>query len=890
MSQELLLPIESSEPSEPSLPHWICLLILVLATFGVYSSSFNGNFLFDDSSAILKNDGIRKITPARVEYWLTHKRGLPYFTFAINYAISGDDYPHPYHLFNWLVHLAASMALYYLAYLILVGEKWKGRYEPFASQLALTIALLWALHPLNTQAVTYIVQRFESLMGMFGILSMLCFVLGARARSWGGRIGYFLLCYLCLYLSAISKEVAVVLPLLIFWLDRALVAVSWRELLRRRWFFYAPLLCGICLGTYYVHQMLFKPEKLQSLVGSGYFHNSNFAMVDPGFYAPTKLSGYRDPETLNQRDIFGVREGGRKMSRPGMIKPNPPKKIEYPKEVKIGHLTSMEYFWNQSQVYTRYFYLMVFPDSQCLDQFIQKVPSAMVKDANVTGGERASYLPSPPLYPYIVFVGVVLLATGVLFFWKPWAGFLAGAFFLALAPTSSIMPIRDMFFEHRLYLPLVFPAALLVIAGWESLQFLGRRLPGRLQFGVEIAVVSSSLMVFSLSCGAIAWRLLNWFSVRPFRREVTDLFVGAEEHSPPLGIFDIQLSGTGIFLWWPACLISAVIGASLYYYFRLRLQADHAPAGAGDLLVVGAKSGEPGCLPPLPPEKVTKLLLPVVLAIVLITALGTTTFCRNFVYHDALGMWLDITRKSPDNDRAWSNTAIEFFHRKDYVDPDERYKQTLRYAKEAFEREKTRAIIEDRRVKRAAALINVATSSIQLGSSEKIKNVDEAKSKELIREGKIALEIAFVISPRTDDVKIAIAWAFQVEGDYDNAEAWYYPIFHNGRGTLTPIYYRSTLSRVAKNYTTVLLFRKKYTTALPILQGWYKRKPNNVDAGTRLYKAYRHLGREKEAKELLTKIRKTHEGKTTLAKVNSEVKVIDNEFLDDKLNKYLIND
>jgi Flp pilus assembly protein TadD len=115
-----------------------------------------------------------------------------------------------------------------------------------ALPLALTVSLLWMAHPLQTQCVTYIYQRYESLMGLFVLMSVYCFVRAvdsSRPRWWYGAS------IACWLLGLGSKETALVVPAVVLWYDRALVASSWRELVARRWAYYGAMAGVIIAGA-----------------------------------------------------------------------------------------------------------------------------------------------------------------------------------------------------------------------------------------------------------------------------------------------------------------------------------------------------------------------------------------------------------------------------------------------------------------------------------------------------------------------------------------------------------------------------------------------------------------------------------------------------------------
>jgi hypothetical protein len=191
--------------------------VLALAALAAYGNTFRVPFLFDDGPAILENSGIRRLWPLGGAIWPQSKvsavsgRPVANFTLALNYALSGTDV-WSYHALNLLIHVLAGLTLFGVVRrtLVLVGRvipnppgavsigsirrvKDNAPYLSDAGDgvwLAFAVALLWTLHPLQTEAVTYIVQRVESLMGLFYLLTLYCFIRGIRvdgAEAGGPR-------------------------------------------------------------------------------------------------------------------------------------------------------------------------------------------------------------------------------------------------------------------------------------------------------------------------------------------------------------------------------------------------------------------------------------------------------------------------------------------------------------------------------------------------------------------------------------------------------------------------------------------------------------------------------------------------------------------------------
>jgi hypothetical protein len=128
-----------------------------------YAGTFGVPFLFDDVPAILENSAIKAWWPP--SRFVGSLRPVAAYTFALNWALHGEQV-WGYHAVNLAIHLTAGLLLFGTVRRTLMRQPLAGRFAAHAGPLALTIALVWVVHPLQTQAVTYIVQRFESLMAL----------------------------------------------------------------------------------------------------------------------------------------------------------------------------------------------------------------------------------------------------------------------------------------------------------------------------------------------------------------------------------------------------------------------------------------------------------------------------------------------------------------------------------------------------------------------------------------------------------------------------------------------------------------------------------------------------------------------------------------------------
>ena len=206
-------------------------------TGAAYANSLRGPFVFDDVTAIANNPTIRQLWPLGPA-WRTHRdstvegRPVVNLTLALNYAWGGVDVVG-YHVVNVVIHVLAALCLYGLVRRTLLLPRFRERWGSWSTGVAGVSALIWAVHPLQTESVTYIVQRCESLMGLFYLATLYCFVRGLEATG-RGRTGWWLAAWLVCLLGMGSKEVMVSAPLLVLLYDLWLVGTPWREVWRQR--------------------------------------------------------------------------------------------------------------------------------------------------------------------------------------------------------------------------------------------------------------------------------------------------------------------------------------------------------------------------------------------------------------------------------------------------------------------------------------------------------------------------------------------------------------------------------------------------------------------------------------------------------------------------------
>lgn len=352
-------------------------LVIIMAGILVYCRALPYPFIFDDEQAITDNPHIRRLWPLAYAMSAPAQsavsgRPMVSLSLAVNYYFGGLD-PWGYRAFNIAVHILAGLTLFGILRRTFVSPKLVGCFGDSATWLAGIAALLWLLHPLQTESVTYVTQRCESMMGLFYLLTLYCAIRGfasARAAWWyAAAVG-------ACALGMGTKEVMATAPLMVLLYDWTFASASLRQALRVRWLLYAALAAtGIIIGV--------------------------------------AVAG-------------GARSGSAGFG--------------------LGEITTVEYARSQFGVILHYLRLSIWPDSLCLDY-----------DWPVADGLGQ-------IVPPLLVVLLLLAATVWAVLRRSPLGYLGAWFFIILSPTSSVVPILDLAFEHRMYLPLA-AICVLTVAG-----------------------------------------------------------------------------------------------------------------------------------------------------------------------------------------------------------------------------------------------------------------------------------------------------------------------------------------------------------------------------------------------------------------------------------------
>jgi tetratricopeptide (TPR) repeat protein len=350
--------------------------ILALLAFGLvaYSNSFTAPFQYDDFLHILRNEAFVDLTDLSRIFHYCQGRFLTYLTLAINYRISKFD-PISYHTFNFFIHYFATIILYFLFLEVWKTPAMKGLELKISARAGAFLAAgIFFLHPLQTESVTYVIQRAESMAGMFYLATLLFYVKARRDETRYGLLGNSILAGIAALCAAFSKETAVTLPVMIVLFEIFFFNTSMQDLLRKKLFLFLLAPAAIILAL-----------QLKNLIQTDFF-------LDPG-------------------------PGGMAFTR-------------------------KQYLLTQFSVLLTYLRLFFWPAGQNIDWdyplatnfFALKTVSSFL------------FLLVLLVLAFLAYRRVRLISLGII------------AFFITLAPTSSIIPLRDVIFEHRMYLAVAFLA------------------------------------------------------------------------------------------------------------------------------------------------------------------------------------------------------------------------------------------------------------------------------------------------------------------------------------------------------------------------------------------------------------------------------------------------
>ncbi len=345
-----------------------CGLMAVLILIA-YSNTFTSSFHFDDDQAINENPMIKHVTGENIAKLLSGARPVVYLSAMFNYRL-GQLNPVGWHIFNIAVHMAATMLVYFFILRTLQTPSLRSQYAGKAKWMAVLGALLFGLHPIQTESVTYIITRSELLATCFYVATFLLLIQSAKT----GKFSYGLAILVTSFLAVGSKEWAITLPALLLLYDFLFLADGKIKSVLSRWYVY--ILSAIPWWLVLSRLNLFEKQGSSS-VG------------------------------------FGVQT--------------------------ITGITPITYLYTSFNVIWTYIRLLFLPISQNIDY---DYPIAQ------------SFLEFPTILSLLGHLAIVAAA-----FWlyrsKKWTIIPFGVawFYIGLSPVQSFVPVTDIIFEHRLYMP-----------------------------------------------------------------------------------------------------------------------------------------------------------------------------------------------------------------------------------------------------------------------------------------------------------------------------------------------------------------------------------------------------------------------------------------------------
>jgi protein O-mannosyl-transferase len=440
-SQKKEHPRESALPSEtmPLPPSslwdqpWTVLLLLSLLAILIYSDAFSASFHFDDYFFIVDNPLIKNFS----SLLLSGTRYMGFLSFALNYHF-GRLNVFGYHLVNLLIHIGNGFLVYTLIFTLFKTPRMQSSpLDPNRTfGIAIATALLFVVHPIQTEAVTYISQRFASLATLFYLLTVVLYLKWRLTSSESkGRHLWYAGAWVSTVLAMKTKEITFTLPFMLLLVE----AVFFEPLTRKRWAALIPFLLTLPI---------------------------------------IPLSHY--PQGFGEGEEIFARE--------------------------TNSISRWDYLLTQFRVIVTYLRLLIFPVHQNLDY-----------DYPI-----AHTLLDPPVFFSFLFLLSLFVFSLYLLFVSPRAShpsrFTIAAsrltafgilwFFLTLSIESSIIPIRDVIFEHRLYLPSV---GFLLAGSVAVLGLLDRRR------GMQAIAICALVAVFSVATYQrnLVWRndLTLWSDV-----------------------------------------------------------------------------------------------------------------------------------------------------------------------------------------------------------------------------------------------------------------------------------------------------------------------------------------------------------------------------------------
>lgn len=411
-------------------------VVIALGTV-IYSNTWHVPFVLDDIHSIVQNEA-RHTIKWSLPAWL-NTRAVSYFTLDVNYSWGGLAV-EGYHAINVIIHITTSIIVAIFIYLAArhTYPSMVWRYGKITIDnhwlLAFTGGLLFLTHPIQTQSVNYIVQRMVLLTAMFYIGALTAYWFYRTSQKRLVAVGWAAVSLGSSVLAMHTKEIAITLPVAVVLVEYIFFSNTWRKLIRRWWLLLPWLITALIIPAYLLE------------VKSLFIHDAELPVYA---YDDNIL----DKVNLTRIDAVSV---------------------------ETPDITRGTYFVTQWSVITTYLRLIVWPVGLNIDHDIPWQDSWF----NVKSLSSLTII-------------LVIVGAGV---WLKWRRKVFGAagialFFIALSVESSVIPIKDNIFEHRLYLPMI-GVAFIAVEGLAWCIAKANRPGGWAETGMRRIGVAIILMLF----------------------------------------------------------------------------------------------------------------------------------------------------------------------------------------------------------------------------------------------------------------------------------------------------------------------------------------------------------------------------------------------------------
>ncbi len=195
--------------------------VITLCCLGIliYSNTLHSPFHFDDEYSIVRNFSIRNLSNLGAIWHFWPTRFITYLTIALNYHFNHLNV-FGYHLFNLVIHLGSAILAWWFALLLFSTPAMKGKkIAGYANLIAFFVGLVFVAHPIQTQAVTYIIQRSCSLATLFYLASLNLYVKSRLLQQEGKSLRVWMPYYgsslITMVMAMFTKEMTITLPLMV---------------------------------------------------------------------------------------------------------------------------------------------------------------------------------------------------------------------------------------------------------------------------------------------------------------------------------------------------------------------------------------------------------------------------------------------------------------------------------------------------------------------------------------------------------------------------------------------------------------------------------------------------------------------------------------------------